>query len=166
MYFSNDVNTFKLDFEQIITFHSYICLEKVLEFKTQATPTSTVFWLKFYLQSQVEFFYEFNWLRFWVMSQAETIITTMFILTKLRAFLELGVSTLKINFWWLWIISTKNMVIFQKFQKFQKFQNHSKNCQIMVVFQKFEGKTTTLKNWIQKFEGKTSTLNFWNRKFE
>ena len=30
----------------------------------------------------------------------------------------------------------------------------------MVVFQKFEGKTTTLKFSIQKFEGKTTTLNF------
>ena len=39
----------------MITFHSSICLEKALEFKIQATPTSTVFWLKFYLQSQVEF---------------------------------------------------------------------------------------------------------------
>ena len=36
----------------------------------------------------------------------------------------------------------------------------------MVVFQKFEGKTTTLKFWNQKLEGKTTTLNFWNQKLE
>ena len=41
-----------------------------------------------------------------------------------------------------------------------------KICQIMAVFQKFEGKTTTLKNWIQKFKGKTTTLNFLNQKYE
>jgi hypothetical protein len=36
----------------------------------------------------------------------------------------------------------------------------------MVVFQKMEGKTTTLKFWIQKFEGKTTTLTFWIQKLE
>ena len=36
----------------------------------------------------------------------------------------------------------------------------------MVVFQKLEGKTTTLKFWNQKLEGKTTTLNFWNQKLE
>ena len=36
----------------------------------------------------------------------------------------------------------------------------------MVVFQKLEGKTTTLKFWNQKVEGKTTTLNFWNQKLE
>ena len=40
------------------------------------------------------------------------------------------------------------------------------NRQIMVVFQKLEGKTTTLKNRIIKFEGKTTTFNFFNQKFE
>ena len=36
----------------------------------------------------------------------------------------------------------------------------------MVVFQKLEGKTTTLNFWNQKLEGKTTTLNFWNQKWE
>ena len=36
----------------------------------------------------------------------------------------------------------------------------------MVVFQKLEGKTTTLKFRNQKLEGKTTTLNFWNQKLE
>ena len=36
----------------------------------------------------------------------------------------------------------------------------------MVVFQKLEGKTTTLNFWNQKLEGKTTTLNFWNQKLE
>ena len=36
----------------------------------------------------------------------------------------------------------------------------------MVVFQKLEGKTTTLKFWNQKWEGKTTTLYFWNQKWE
>ena len=36
----------------------------------------------------------------------------------------------------------------------------------MVVFQKLEGKTTTLKFWNQKLEGKTTTLNLWNQKLE
>ena len=36
----------------------------------------------------------------------------------------------------------------------------------MVVFQKLEGKTTTLKFWNKKLEGKTTTLMFWNQKLE
>ena len=36
----------------------------------------------------------------------------------------------------------------------------------MVVFQKLEGKTTTLKFWNKKMEGKTTTLMFWNQKLE
>ena len=36
----------------------------------------------------------------------------------------------------------------------------------MVVFQKLEGKTTTLKFWNKKLEGKTTTLMFWNQKME
>ena len=36
----------------------------------------------------------------------------------------------------------------------------------MVVFQKFEGNSTTLKNWTQKFEGKTTTLKDWIQKFD
>ena len=36
----------------------------------------------------------------------------------------------------------------------------------MVVFQKLEGKTTTLKFRNQKLEGKTTTLIFWNQKLE
>ena len=35
--------------------------------------------------------------------------------------------------------------IFEVITFLSKIQNHSKNCQIMVVFQKLEGKTTTLK---------------------
>ena len=41
-----------------------------------------------------------------------------------------------------------------------KIKNHAKTFQIMVVFQKIEGKTTTLKIWIQKFEGKNAAWNF------
>ena len=37
-----------------------------------------------------------------------------------------------------------------------KIQNYSKTCQIMVVFQKIEGKTTNLNSKIQKFKGKTT----------
>ena len=36
----------------------------------------------------------------------------------------------------------------------------------MVVFQKLEGKTTTLNFWSQKLEGKTTTLIFWNQKLK
>ena len=66
--------------------------------------------------------------------------TTMFTLTKLRSFLELGFSTLKINFWWLWIISNEKYCHFLKVPKvnteaihyienitfLSKIQNHSK----------------------------------------
>jgi hypothetical protein len=31
----------------------------------------------------------------------------------------------------------------------------------MVIFQKIEGKTTSLNFWIQKIEGKNTTLQFW-----
>ena len=36
----------------------------------------------------------------------------------------------------------------------------------MVVFQKLEGKTTTLNFWNQKLEGKTTTLKNWIKKME
>ena len=54
--------------------------------------------------------------------------------------------------------STGSHFIFELITFLSKTQN---NCQIKVVFQKFEGKTTTLKFWIQKLEEKTTTLIFW-----
>ena len=43
--------------------------------------------------------------------------------------------------------------IFEVITFLSKIQNHSKNCQIMVVFQKLEGKTTTL-NFLNQKNGR------------
>ena len=59
------------------------------------------------------------------------------------------------TFWKKWYITSH--FIFEVITFLNKIQNR----QIMVIFQKFEGKTTTLKNWIHKFEEKTTTLIFW-----
>ena len=49
---------------------------------------------------------------------------------------------------------------FEVMKFLSKIQINLKICQIMVVFQKLDGKTTTFKFQNQKLEGKTTILNF------